>query len=369
MLYFTPASGLNSKVVTTGPGWICATWPSTENSLHLTSSWWARSISSRSSIFRSTLGASSSASGGSVNVPGFRCAGALGGSGSGSSDGVSSFLRATTGGTAREDAGGSHGLQRGLAGAFAGIGRRGPDRHLRRRAAFLGVLGDHLAARLLAAPLVHIAAHQPQAALRQVARAGRRGLEHAAERELGRQDHRQHHHRQQHDDRPGAVEIVREHGAEPGAHRSAGVEGGGGQLGAAQHQAEERARARQQERGAEGLGVGGLGRLAPEVVPADDANRARQQVRRVAEQLERDLRQERADAADEIGRRVGGVGGEEPHRIGRLVRHERNQPDQGEREQRHAQELADPPGKRRVSHRVRSPSESAAPAAAGPSVS
>ena len=38
LLYFTPASGLNSKVVTTGPGWICTTAPSTANSRHFSSS-------------------------------------------------------------------------------------------------------------------------------------------------------------------------------------------------------------------------------------------------------------------------------------------------------------------------------------------
>ena len=53
LLYLTPASGLNSNVVTTGPGWICATWPSTANSRHFSSSCRAASMSSRSSIFRS----------------------------------------------------------------------------------------------------------------------------------------------------------------------------------------------------------------------------------------------------------------------------------------------------------------------------
>ena len=40
--YFTPASGLNSNVVTTGPGWIWTTLPSTENSRHFSSSSRAR---------------------------------------------------------------------------------------------------------------------------------------------------------------------------------------------------------------------------------------------------------------------------------------------------------------------------------------
>src|SRR5258705_412056 len=69
LLYFTPASGLNSNVVTTGPGWICATWPSTANSRHFSSSWRAESINSRSSIFCSALAGSSSDRGGSVNAP------------------------------------------------------------------------------------------------------------------------------------------------------------------------------------------------------------------------------------------------------------------------------------------------------------
>ncbi len=84
--YFTPASGLNSNVVTTGPGWICTTDPATANSRHFSSSSRASSMSSRSSILRSALGASSSASGGSAYSPLRRSAGALAsgfGSGSG----------------------------------------------------------------------------------------------------------------------------------------------------------------------------------------------------------------------------------------------------------------------------------------------
>ncbi len=75
--YFTPASGLNSNVVTTGPGWICTTDPATANSRHFSSSSRASSMSSRSSILRSVLGASSSASGGSAYSPLRRSAGAL----------------------------------------------------------------------------------------------------------------------------------------------------------------------------------------------------------------------------------------------------------------------------------------------------
>ena len=65
-LYFTPASGLNSKVVTTGPGWIWTTEPSTENSRHFSSSRCARSINWRSSKVCIAFGESSSDIGGHV---------------------------------------------------------------------------------------------------------------------------------------------------------------------------------------------------------------------------------------------------------------------------------------------------------------
>src|SRR5574341_477139 len=39
-LYLMPASGLSSKVVTTGPGLMCVTWPMTSNSAHFSVSTW-----------------------------------------------------------------------------------------------------------------------------------------------------------------------------------------------------------------------------------------------------------------------------------------------------------------------------------------
>jgi len=91
------------------------------------------------------------------------------------------------------------------------------------------------------------------------------------------------------------------------------------------------------------LGVDRFERLAPEVIPARPGDDAGEQIRRVAKQLERQLREECADAADEVRRRVQRAGGEKPHRIRRLVGDERNQPDQREGEERHAEEFADPP--------------------------
>ena len=50
-LYLIPASGLNSNVVTTGPGLICVTWPLTSNSSHFRSMLRAQSFRSSSSSF------------------------------------------------------------------------------------------------------------------------------------------------------------------------------------------------------------------------------------------------------------------------------------------------------------------------------
>ena len=50
-LYLMPASGLNSNVVTTGPGLICVTRPCTSNSRHFSSIARARCFSSFSSSF------------------------------------------------------------------------------------------------------------------------------------------------------------------------------------------------------------------------------------------------------------------------------------------------------------------------------
>ena len=59
----------------------------------------------------------------------------------------------------------------------------------------------------------------------------------------------------------------------------------------------------EQQHGAGRLRAGGVERSAPEVVPADDHQQRRDQVRGVADQLERQLGEEGADAAGEIRRR------------------------------------------------------------------
>ena len=63
--YLIPASGLNSKVVTTGPGLIWVTRPLTSNSWHFCSMARARSLSSSSSIFSARAGSRSRSTEGS----------------------------------------------------------------------------------------------------------------------------------------------------------------------------------------------------------------------------------------------------------------------------------------------------------------
>src|SRR5260370_31497669 len=71
-LYLMPASGLNSKVVTTGPGLICVTWPCTSNSAYFSVSTWASSFNSSASIACCSSGRCSKLLGGSLKPPAAR---------------------------------------------------------------------------------------------------------------------------------------------------------------------------------------------------------------------------------------------------------------------------------------------------------
>ncbi len=120
---------------------------------------------------------------------------------------------------------------------------------------------------------------------------------------------------------------------------------------AAEDEAQERAAAREEQRDAGQLGIRRVGRLAPEVMPAGDADDRRNEIGRIAKQLERQLGEKRAHAPDEIRGWVRRAGREEPHRVRRVVRDERDQPDQRQRKQRDADELADTARQRRLSQR------------------
>src|SRR5439155_12304423 len=100
-----------------------------------------------------------------------------------------------------------------------------------------------------------------------------------------------------------------------------------------------------------GLGNRRVQRAAPEVIPADDHERGGYEVRRIAEQLERQFGDESADAAGEV--RGSGVraGAEEPDGVGWFVAGERHDPDERGGKQRDADELADATGYLRSTHR------------------
>ena len=65
-VYLIPASGLNSKVVTTGPGLICVTCPCTSNSAYFSVNTCASSLSSSASIACCSSGRCSRLLGGSL---------------------------------------------------------------------------------------------------------------------------------------------------------------------------------------------------------------------------------------------------------------------------------------------------------------
>jgi hypothetical protein len=91
------------------------------------------------------------------------------------------------------------------------------------------------------------------------------------------------------------------------------------------------------------FGVRRVERPAPEVVPSQDHQHDGHEIRRVAEQLIGEFRDEGAHLSGEIRRRHLRPGVEEPDRIGRAVTRQRDQPDQREREEGDAHEFADAP--------------------------
>jgi hypothetical protein len=179
------------------------------------------------------------------------------------------------------------------------------------------------------------------------------GLEQPPERKLRREDDGEEQQRQDQDDRAGAVEVLGEARREELAEVSAGAEFGPGRHEAAKGEREERGDAAEEQRGPHDLRVRGVDRPAPEVMPPDHDEDDRDQVGGVADELVRPLGHEGADAAGEVGRRAVGAGVEEPHRVRRAVAGERDEPQERQREERHAHELAHAP--RKGSTHVKSP--------------
>ena len=128
--------------------------------------------------------------------------------------------------------------------------------------------------------------------------------------------------------------------ATAGAERAAGGEGLAADRQPAEGDGQRRAGRREQHDAAGELGPRRGQRPHPEVVPADDDERGRQQVGAVAEHLEGELGEQRADAAAEVAR-LAGRGAEEQHRVVRRVAGEADHPQQGEAEEGHAEHFAE----------------------------
>ena len=206
------------------------------------------------------------------------------------------------------------------------------------------MLRDHFAPLLLAPSFLAPVAERLPAVAQTAGGHRAERTEQLAEGELRRDDDREKDRRQDDDHRSCAIEVVRQEGGQPLARITAGAKRFARDLERAEQQTEQRAEAGQQQRRAGGLRSGGVEPAAPERVPTDDHENRRNEIRRIAEQLKRQLRDEGADPAREIAdRRVTACGrAEEPHRILRVVAGERDDPDQRRGEQRHAHELARP---------------------------
>ena len=208
-------------------------------------------------------------------------------------------------------------------------------------AVLLAVLHEHFA------PLLRLAAlFAPQPERRHALRAQPLGrgvdrTEQPAEGDLRGDDDGGDDQSQDDDHRSRLAEVISHDAAEPFTQVAAGAERARPEVDAAKRQAQKRTATGQQHDGADDLGVRGVDLGAPEIMPARHGHHRRQQVRRVADQLDRQLAEERAHAAGEIGRHVVRPGAEEPDRVVRVVGRQRDQPDQRHREQRDANHLTD----------------------------
>jgi hypothetical protein len=187
------------------------------------------------------------------------------------------------------------------------------------------VFVDDLLAFLIAAPFVAPVAIPLQQAA-PAAEIRRQRAERLSERELRRQNDRKGEEREQQNRRTGAIQISREQIRDRATDDAAGSEVAGRRLERAERERQQRRRATHEQRGADRLRVFGLDLQTPEVVPREVAEQDRDQPGGVAQQLERHLGQEGADAAGEIRGRVHADAVEEPGGVIRRVADERNQP-------------------------------------------
>ncbi len=188
---------------------------------------------------------------------------------------------------------------------------------------FFRVFGDDFAALFLPSPLFAPRVKRVDAANGATPETRDRHREEAPERELGGDDDREEDQREEDDHRAGPVQVFGHLLREEFPCVAAGAKRLARDVQRAEHQTEKRADTADQEHAAGGLGARRVERPAPEIVPSDDDHQRGNEVRRVAEELKRQLGEEGADASREVHRRrVHTAAAEEPHRVGRLVARE-----------------------------------------------
>ena len=164
------------------------------------------------------------------------------------------------------------------------------------------MLLEHFLPLLLAPPLFPPLAHRRREDRRPVPTIWKTAENETAERKLRRQDDRQEQQGQDEDDRAGSIQILRQERRKPLTDQAARAKLLAAELDGAKRERQKRRHAAEEQGSARQLGVDGVERPAPEVVPADDDEHQRNDVCGVSEQLVRELREERPYPAGEIGR-------------------------------------------------------------------
>ena len=127
--------------------------------------------------------------------------------------------------------------------------------------------------------------------------------EQATERELGREDDPEKEQRQDQDDRTGPVQVRGEDPRHVVAGVPARVKRLAGDVERFERQRQKGGDAGEEEEGTNELGIDGVERPAPELVPADHHQRERDQIRGVSKELIQELRHERANPPGKVRRR------------------------------------------------------------------
>ena len=203
-----------------------------------------------------------------------------------------------------------------------------------------GVLADDVPAELLLALALAVVGPGGLQRPQPLAHPQARALEERRERELRGQDEGHEEGGRGEDVGAGPAEVRHEEGGQDLPDRAAGAHRLALEAHRAEDEGEEAGQGEQQQQVADRLRVGGVDRLAPEELPAEQPEHDREQHRGDAEQLrDQHLREEGAEGADEVARRAVDPGLEEGRGVARVERGQGDQQHQGDREGDEPQEL------------------------------